>query len=372
MNGAAAAITPVATARAAFVGRFPAGPVGEVTAVDDLPGFAAAFGGGIETEASLVVRQFYANGGADARIVGVEDPDAAGLTAGIEALAATDFDVLCVPDAAGLPADATGSVHRAALARCRETGAVLLIDPPPGVTDPGAASTWAAGLVTSTHAAAYFPRVRVADPGAPVGERVIGPSGSVAGVYARTDREHGVWKAPAGTDAGLLGVTALEVAVDDRGAAVLGPLGVNTLREFPGAGPVVWGARTRHGTAGTDPEYRYVPVRRFAIFLTKSIEAGLGWAVFEPNNEPLWAAVRGQVGSFLSGLFRAGAFPGATEDECWFVRCGAQTMTGADIAAGRLVVLVGFAPLQPAEFVLLRIEQESGRVRRTSGSHQPL
>ncbi|HJV09845.1 MAG TPA: phage tail sheath C-terminal domain-containing protein, partial [Acidimicrobiales bacterium] len=183
------------------------------------------------------------------------------------------------------------------------------------------------------------------------------PAGAVAGVLARFDVLRGVWTAPAGVEATLRGVDALEVAVNDAGSGVLNPLGVNCLRTFAGAGPVVWGART---TAGADSEWKYVNVRRMACFLEHSLGRGMQWALFEPNDERLWVRIRAEAGAFLDGLFRDGALRGSTPRDAYLVKCDGDTTTQDDVDQGVVNVVVGFAPLRPAEFVTLRLRLPAG------------
>jgi phage tail sheath protein FI len=147
--------------------------------------------------------------------------------------------------------------------------------------------------------------------------------------------------------------------VDNLEQDQLNPVGVNCIRNLPGYGTVIWGARTLATKA--DPEWRYVPVRRTAIFIEESIYQNIQWAVFEPNDEPLWSTLRANIGAFMNGLFRAGAFQGQKADDAYFVRCGlGDTMTQGNIDRGQVIVLVGFAPLKPAEFVIVRIQQKVG------------
>ncbi len=214
----------------------------------------------------------------------------------------------------------------------------------------------AASSNRSHYNALYWPHVEVGDP---VGSGanptvVVPPSGFVAGVYARTDGRRGVWKAPAGVDAVIGGIRALDFDVLDTHQDNLNPAAVNALRSVPAGGMVIWGARTRR----PDTEWRYVPVRRTAIFLRKSIYEGIQWAVFEPNGEDLWASLRATIGAFMETQFRNGAFFGSTSREAYFVKCDAETTTEIDRAAGVVNVLVGFAPLRPAEFVVVKLSQK--------------
>ncbi|VVJ17643.1 Phage tail sheath protein FI [Amycolatopsis camponoti] len=209
----------------------------------------------------------------------------------------------------------------------------------------------------NSYGAVYFPWVKALDPtGQSRDPILLPPSGHVAGLYARIDAARGVWKAPAGTEASLNGVVGLAVELSDVDHGNLNPKGIDVIRRFPGAGVVAFGART----ISSDPSWRYVPVRRTAIMLRVSIYNGIQFAVFEPNDEPLWAQLRLAVGSFMTGLFRQGAFQGATPAQAFFVKCDAETTTQADIDAGVVNVLVGFAPLKPAEFVVVRISQQAG------------
>jgi uncharacterized protein len=201
--------------------------------------------------------------------------------------------------------------------------------------------------------ALYFPRLRAADAAGRI--REFAPCGAVAGVIARMDDERAVWQAPAGTEAAFQGMQELSRDITDAEQGALNALGVNCLRRFSGDGVVIWGARTLAGADSLASEWKYLPVRRLALFLEESIDQGTRWAAFEPNDERLWATLRLNIEAFLHHLFRSGAFAGQREQEAYFVRCDRTTMSEADIAQGRVIILVGFAPLRPGEFVLLRI-----------------
>lgn len=212
--------------------------------------------------------------------------------------------------------------------------------------------------VDCSHAALYHPWVVVAnpryDPQAGPGstepaELTLPPSGFVCGIYARSDTERGVHKAPANEV--VVGALRFSVAIGQAGQEILNPLGVNCLRAFTGRGNRVWGART----LSSDPEWRYVNVRRYVDYLEASIERSLQWAVFEPNAEPLWARVRGVVSDFLLTGWQAGALLGSKPQDAYFVRCDRSTLTQADLDQGRLVCELGVAMLKPAEFLILRI-----------------
>jgi Bacteriophage tail sheath protein len=211
--------------------------------------------------------------------------------------------------------------------------------------------------------AVYFPGVRKADPLRDYQLDTFVPCGIVAGVMARTDTDRGVWKAPAGLDAALNGIQGLQMNLDDLENGQLNQLGINCLRSFPVNGRLVWGARTMRGADQLADEYKYLPVRRTALFIEESLYRGTQWVVFEPNDEPLWAQIRLSIGAFMQNLFRQGAFQGRSPREAYLVKCDAETTTQNDINLGIVNILVGFAPLKPAEFVILKIQQLAGQVQ---------
>ena len=212
------------------------------------------------------------------------------------------------------------------------------------------------------NAAAYFPRPRIPDPLNNNRLKAVGASGCVAGLYARTDASRGVWKAPAGIEGTLRNVPDLSYKLTDAENGQLNPLGMNCLRNFDVFGNVCWGARTLVGADQQASDWKYVPVRRIALFIEESLFRGSQWVVFEPNDEPLWAQIRLNVGSFMHGLFRQGAFQGGSPREAYLVTCDKETTTQADINRGIVNILVGFAPLKPAEFVIIKIQQLAGQI----------
>ena len=203
----------------------------------------------------------------------------------------------------------------------------------------------------------YFPWVSAPDP--LVGGRLsdMPPCGLVAGVYAATDASRGVWKAPAGIDAGLGGIAGLQYTLTDLQQGSINPYGVNCLRYFPAYNNVVWGARTLLGADTVGSQWKYVPIRRFALFLESSLYDGTQWVVFEPNDETLWGQIRLNVGAFMQGLFLKGAFQGTTPQQAYFVKCDAENNPQSSINQGIVTIEVGFAPLYPAEFVIIQIQQ---------------
>jgi phage tail sheath protein FI len=266
--------------------------------------------------------------------------------------------------------DGQSDTDRAALwgpasAFCREQRAILLMDAPVAWTT---AQTAEAGVgatrigVVGDHAMQTWPHVNVTDPATGL-LRTIDPSGSVAGIAARIDGSRGVWKAPAGLEASVIGARGVAHRVTDLENGIMNQQAINVVRQFPN-GIVVWGSRTVAGFDNSgENDYKYVPVRRTALFIEESLYRGLQWAVFEPNDEPLWAELRLAAGAFMNNLFRRGAFQGATAREAYFVKCDAETTTQNDINLGIVNVVIGFAPLKPAEFVVITLRQLAGQVQ---------
>jgi phage tail sheath protein FI len=290
-------------------------------------------------ELARAVRLFFENGGVRAYAVRSPGP----LAEGLPVLESVPFALLALPDASALDAEEGTVVAQAAAELCARQSAFLLVDPPAALA-PADVQAWASGLETRD-AAVYASRLRLAD------SSETAASGAVAGVFARTDRDRGVWKAPAGASATVYGAVDVTPALSEEAVDALTVARINVVRRLP-SGLVLWGART----LSSDPEWRYVSVRRLALFIERSIDEGTQWAAFEPNGEALWNEVRRRVEEFLLGLFNQGAFEGARPETAYFVRCDRTTMTQDDIDNGRLVVVVGFAPLRPAEFIVLRIQ----------------
>jgi phage tail sheath protein FI len=244
---------------------------------------------------------------------------------------------------------------------CQNRRAFLLMDAPADWTTAQTAVDNVDGMrigLVKDYSAIFYPRITINEDGL---KKNIGPSGAIAGLMARIDGTRGVWKAPAGTEADLRGVVGLEYKFSDSENGVLNPRAINTIRIFPN-GIVNWGARTMDGDDYFASEYKYIPVRRLALFMEESLYRGLKWVVFEPNDEPLWAQIRLNVGAFMHGLFRQGAFQGKTPKEAYFVKCDKETTTQNDINLGIVNIWVGFAPLKPAEFVVLYLQQMAGQV----------
>jgi uncharacterized protein len=260
-----------------------------------------------------------------------------------------------------IPGIGTQAVVNAGIGYCQNRADCFFVaDTSAAVNTQESAKTFVTSLTKSSYGALYFPWVKVVDPTGVSKEPItVPPSGFVAGMYARIDGRRGVWKAPAGTEANLLGAVGLTKTLRDAEQDILNNIGVNAIRFFPSSGIVIWGTRTL--ATASDPEYRYVPIRRLAIFLERSIYNGIQWAVFEPNDEDLWASLRLNIGSFMMTQFRAGAFQGSTPSQAFFVKCDAQTNPQDQVDAGIVTVMVGFAPLKPAEFVVIKVSQKTSQ-----------
>lgn len=282
-----------------------------------------------------------------------------GATTGVYRLKKVDlFNILCVPgysNAANL-----GKLEKF----CRDERAILVIDSTEGTVfdgmkgGPDGALTGDDGI----NAALYYPWIIAPDPKQEGRLRTFPPSGAVAGIYARTDSARGVWKAPAGIDASVSGAAGVAEVLTDEENGVLNPKAINCIRKFPVYGTIVWGARTLRGNDEIGSEWKYIPVRRMALFIEESLYRGLKWVVFEPNDEPLWSQIRLNAGSFMHDLFRQGAFQGASPKDAYFVKCDKETTTQSDINRGIVNMVVGFAPLKPAEFVVIKLQQMAGQL----------
>jgi phage tail sheath protein FI len=246
---------------------------------------------------------------------------------------------------------------------CQQRRAFLIMDPRSSWTDADTVSKEIKNLRTGLvkdYAAIYWPRVKISTNGS---VKAIDPSGSIAGLMARIDSNRGVWKAPAGIEADIRGIRAVQNTMSDPENGIINPEAVNAIRVFPN-GIVSWGARTMDGfnNSGND-DYKYIPVRRLALLIEESLYRGLKFAVFEPNDEPLWAQIRLAAGAFMNNLFRQGAFQGQKASDAYFVKVDSETTTQNDINLGIVNVVVGFAPLKPAEFVIITIQQKAGQVQ---------
>jgi len=247
---------------------------------------------------------------------------------------------------------------------CEHRRAFLLIDPPADWVDQNSATDATIGVnslrvgLSKQYSAVYFPNLTIREG---VKEIAVAPGGAIAGIMARIDGTRGVWKSAAGIEADLRGIVGVQRRFSDAENGVMNPHAVNTIRNFPN-GIVSWGARTMDGDDTFGSEYKYSCVRRLANFMEESLYRGLKWAVFEPNAEPLWASIRLNVGAFMHDLFRQGAFAGETPKDAYFVRCDSTTTTQNDVNLGIVNIIEGFAPLKPAEFVVLYLQQMAGKI----------
>jgi phage tail sheath protein FI len=282
---------------------------------------------------------------------------------GMYALLKTDlFNLLCVPPPTR-DTDFADTDWDTFWGFCRDRRAVLIEDAPSAWSDTATAVTGIGTFNRHQNAAIFFPRIFVADPLKENRLESFAPCGAVAGVIARTDASRGIWKAPAGTEATMAGVAGLAVSLTDKENGELNPLGVNCLRSLPVIGRVVWGARTLSGADRLASEWKYLSVRRTALYIEESLYRGTQWVVFEPNDEPLWSQIRLNLGAFMHSLFRQGAFQGQTPKDAYFVKCDKETTTQDDINKGIVNIVVGFAPLKPAEFVIIKLQQMAGQIQ---------
>jgi len=378
------------TSDTGFIGQALKGPINDPIRVTKFAKFERTFGGlWEESPMSYAVQQYFENGGKVAVVVRVEkenshpiesklstiqrntnepigfqeiaDPRLAHSQLGLWAFDKADpINLLCIPPFSP-QVDVDIATWQAALEYCKARKGFLLVDPP---------SIWKTVKEISLgvekmglgdeNAAMYFPYLQIADPLKRKSNLFLAPSGAIAGIIARTDLSRGIWKAPAGVAANFANNPKPRVSLDDGEIEELSKRGINSLRELSNVGSVVWGARTLIGGDQSASEWKYISVRRTALFIEKSVLQGLQWVVFEPNDEPndepLWAQIRSSVNAFLNEIFRLGAFAGNTPNQAYFVKCDQETTTPNDIVQGKVNLLIGFAPLKPAEFVILKLQ----------------
>jgi phage tail sheath protein FI len=277
------------------------------------------------------------------------------------------FNLLCLPDIVRPKASDPRAAHHPNVAAvyaegarvCANKFAFLIVDPPPDVVDVGSAEAWKSTRMgfASSHAGAWFPNIRVDNPLAPGAIIAHPPSGAVAGVIARTDARVGVWQAPAGTEATIAGAYGPAAELSDKEQGILNPLGLNVIRKFPIYQTVGFGSRTVDGSNALASEWKYIPVRRTANHILRSLSEALRWAVHKGNGEDLWTQLRVSCTGFMQGLYRQGAFKGTSPREAYFVACDASTTTNADMDLGVVNIVIGFSPLKPAEFVVITLRQ---------------
>ncbi|KAA3657734.1 MAG: phage tail sheath family protein [Chloroflexi bacterium] len=288
----------------------------------------------------------------------------AGAKKGLYALEKVNlFNLLCIPPYNN--GDVDNPLITAAATYCEQKRAFLIIDPKSNWVSKenvkGGLNNGGVGT-KSKNSALFFPRLRQRNPLKDNQFEDFVPCGAVAGIFSRTDATRGVWKAPAGLEATLNGVPQLSVPLTNEENGELNPLGVNCLRTMVPAGRVIWGSRTLQGDDRFASEWKYIPVRRTALFIEESLYRGTQWVVFEPNDEPLWAQIRLNIGAFMHNLFRQGAFQGSMPRDAYLVKCDKETTTQNDINLGIVNIVVGFAPLKPAEFVIIKLQQLAGQI----------
>ena len=293
-------------------------------------------------------------------------------SSGLWALQNEEFNILCIPPPTR-DLDTDNGVYGQGLQLCVVKRAMLLVDSPAAWADVQAAAIAVENATkgindlnlsgtNARNAALFFPRVEQSDAMRDGQTDTFVPCGIIAGIMARTDTARGVWKSPAGIDASLNGILGLQIDLSDDQNGQLNPIAVNCLRSFPITGRVVWGTRTMRGADELADDYKYIAVRRTALYIEESLYRGTKWVVFEPNDEPLWAQIRLNVGAFMHNLFRQGAFQGTTPKDAYLVKCDRETTTQNDINLGVVNILVGFAPLKPAEFVIIQLQQLAGQI----------
>jgi len=318
----------------AFVGDASEGPVASPQKTTSVAEFTAVFGP-MSAAGNLgrALRLFFANGGTECWVVRV----AGDMQAGLDSL--EPVNLVCTP----------GVIDKNAVAFCEKQGAFLLLDADVNAGSVSDLAVFLESIPRSDSAAVYGPWLR-GD-----GGELLPPSGAVAGLMATSDVRRGIWKTPAGrTQPPLRGADSVAFAVNEEDRAVLAEAGLNVIGTFPGLGILIWGART---LAVAGPAIGYVAVRRLTIFVERSVSQGLEWVAFEANDNALWGRIRDEVADFLQGLYQAGAFLGTRPKDGYWVKCDRTTMTQQDIDAGRLVVVIGFAPVKAAEFVVISISK---------------
>ena len=369
-------ISGVSTSVALFIGRTAQGELNRPMLCRSIADFEQAFSAdATHGELPHQVGLFFLNGGVKCYVIRIDaNPQAAtpgemsaapGLaeyeTAFRIAISEVDLYNLMILPRDSIPALSMSDVYGPASVYCRRKHAFLLMEAPAVWADAQTALSNVDSLrvgLKNDYAALFFPDVLIND-GA--GHIAIGPGGAIAGLIARIDQSRGVWKAPAGRDASLVGVVGLQQAFSRHENSAMNRRSINLIRQFP-AGILSWGARTMAGNGRFASEYKYIPVRRLASYIEASLERSLRWAVFEPNDEPLWAQIRLSVHQFMDALYRKGAFQGVRPGEAYYVKCDRETITQADQRTGVINVVVGFAPIRPAEFIVLKMQLAAQQV----------
>lgn len=362
-------IVGVSTAIAVFIGRTRRGPLNKPKLCPNYEEFERTFSSAYaKSNLARSVRLFFQNGGTRCYVVRIATTNKPSHSDYYIAFDSLDrdvdiFNLMVLPEDEDNDLSFRKQLWAAASAYCRSRRAFLLMDAP-AWTDAREATHPHKGVnalrvgLAKDYSAIFYPRVKIKENGQ---ERKLGPSGAIAGLMARIDSSRGVWKAPAGIEADLRGVVGLEYVLSDAENGILNPRAINALRVFP-RGIVNWGARTLDGDDDFGSDYKYITVRRLALFIEESLVRGLKWVAFQPNGETLWTEMRQNIGVFMHTLFRQGAFQGAGPKDAYFVKCDRETTTPNDINRGIVNIRIGFAPLKPAEFVMLHLQQTAMQI----------
>lgn len=364
-------IKSASTSTAAMIGSFPKGTMKVSKKIRTWSSFQKEYGGlSQDTLSSHCIKQFFDNEGKALWVVRIGTGPITGGSPFLQGLSILDrtgdFNILCIPQIEQLPDSEAAKVMQAGIGLVEKHGAMYLLDVPQRDAPRHTVKTLASWVnrqqgIHQPNVALYVPRVQVPQTSQKSPLHAIPPSGTMAGVLARSDQKKGIWKAPAGIEAILQGIQGIEQTLTQLEMSQLSSLGINPIHQVSPSRYVAWGARTL--APGT--EWQYLPVRRLALFLESSLQKGLEWVVFEPNDEPLWARIHQTIDEFLQTLFRQGAFQGQKVQEAYFVKCGRETISASDQTAGIVHITIGFAPLKPAEFVILSIQQKAKPFRRT-------
>lgn len=360
-------VSAVATSITAFFGRTSQGPANAAVRVRSHLDFERTFGVPLPgSELAIAVRLFFQNGGTDCYVIRTTTNLQSYLGSEIEHTGFYALDKVDLFNLMVIPHD--DNIDRAHLwgpasFYCKARRAFLIVDPPDSWRSCGDVLDQNTGIrslrygFAKDHAAVYYPKLMVNDGGL---IKEVSPSGAVAGLFSRFDSHiSGIWSAPAGVQAEVLGVSDLSVILTNDENRKLNREGVNCIRKFS-SGILVWGARTIDGVDDFTSEWKYIPVRRLSLMIAESVFRGTRFAVFRPNDEVLWADIRRSVGSFMMSLFRQNAFQGNSPDKGFLVKCDSETTTEDDRNRGKVNIVVGFAPLKPAEFVIIKIQQIAG------------
>ncbi len=365
-------INSAATAVTAFIGYAEKGITNKAVRVQSFQDYENEFGGlSANSPMSYVIYMFFENGGSDSWVVNVPPSDGNEITGDDvhDCLSAIDeikgqFNLMCIPPSGTVSdlkdllwvGDTPSYLLTAALQYCEDNNVFLIVDPSVNWASPEEASK--AQLPTyNSHGAIYYPMVKILDPLNQTDTIDFVPCGAVAGVYATNDAQYGVWHAPAGTNTPLIGMAGLAYKMTDNDTGLLNPLGINSLMRFQTYGDLVWGARTLKGADALSDEYKYINIRRLVTYIELSLQQSLGWVVFEQNNQKLWGDVKKTITEFLTSLWQQGAFFGNNASEAFFVTCDASNNPPETIVKGKLFIDIGVAPVHPAEFIIIRIQQ---------------